>query len=193
MTIFRLIVVGWCILLAGVVPAPATIPLEEFTTVAGKVTDRDGEPLVGAMLVAIGQGPAISIDNDGSFQLLLPPGKVRILAWHAGYSTFVGELDLAVWMSRVELNVVLEKGADDLGKVMGKVECMPSSSDCRVELPELGLCAYCDTEGNFNFTDIPPGDWRAVAYCGHFTPQIIEAVSITPGGSQVLNFKFIKY
>jgi hypothetical protein len=176
-----------------VVPALATIPLEEWTTVEGKVTDQNGEPLAGAMLVAIGQGPAISIDNDGSFQLLLPPGKVRILAWRKGYSSFVGELDLAAWMSRVELNVVLETGVCDLGKVTGKVECMPGSSDCRVELPELGLYAYCDQEGNFDFTDIPPGDWRAVAYCDHFTPQIIEAVSLTPGGSQELNFKFIKY
>jgi hypothetical protein len=193
MNIFRSAIASWCILLVGAVGALATIPMQEFTTVDGKVTDENGEPLPGATVVAIGQGPAISVPDDGSFQLLLPSGKISILVWHVGYGTFKGEMDLAVWIHQVEVDIVLKKGQDDLGSVVGKVEGMLGSTDWRVELPELGLTASCDLEGNFDFEEVPAGQWRAVAYCNHFTPQIMESVSVTAGETRELSFKFIKY
>ncbi len=49
----------------------------------GRITDQDGEPIVGASVVQKGTKNATITDLDGNFSLNVPPGSVLVVSYIA--------------------------------------------------------------------------------------------------------------
>ena len=175
------------------IPLQATVPLQDFITVNGAVTDQGGEPLPGALVVVSGKSSVVEVGEGGEFSFSLPPGHSTIIAWGEGFTLFREEVELSSGMGSMELTIQLQSSDATLGELSGVVECDKRQAPRKVELPQLGLVVHCDEEGGYSLLNVPAGSWRVVAHCENFTPQIIEEVVITGDETVVLNFNFFRY
>lgn len=74
-------------------------------TVTGVVADTDGEPLIGANILAQGTASGTITDIDGSFELSVPDGSNVLIISFTGYET--QEFDIT---GQTNINVVLQEG-----------------------------------------------------------------------------------
>ncbi len=66
--------------------AVSTLALAEYRVITGKVTDEQGEPLVGAYVTADGQKDAATVtDNKGNYELKVMPGKCHLKVSYLGF------------------------------------------------------------------------------------------------------------
>ena len=86
---------------------------ESFVT--GKITDNEGEPLVGASIYVVGSGIGTTTDFDGKYKLELPAGNYVLEISYVGHST--SSQSVAVTQGGITLDVSLEPGVS-LGEVM---------------------------------------------------------------------------
>jgi len=56
-------------------------------TITGKITDQDGDPLIGASILAIGTSSGTVTDIEGDYSLTLPEGTDRISVSYTGFET----------------------------------------------------------------------------------------------------------
>ncbi len=61
-------------------------------TVQGKITDSNGEPLIGATVVAVGTSVGTMSDFNGGYQLTVPAGSTSIQFSYTGYQTKTVEI-----------------------------------------------------------------------------------------------------
>jgi len=93
------------------------------TRLVGKVVDRQGEPVQGATVTAVGGDKGstpsrVETDEDGSFSLLgLEPGGYAVKAERASASSAMLPVDLAEGRDAPELRLVLQETAPLYGRV----------------------------------------------------------------------------
>ena len=83
----------------------------EMITVSGKVTDKDGNPGVGATLVIHGTTLGVATDVDGKYSLMTRPDDVLTISF-IGYKTEVVPVK-----ENKHLNVILSPASEDLEEV----------------------------------------------------------------------------
>ncbi|RMG54486.1 MAG: TonB-dependent receptor [Gammaproteobacteria bacterium] len=87
--------------------------LAQFT-VSGKVTDTNGEPLIGATVLLKGTTIGTVTDLDGMFTLDVPQDRGTVVISYTGYET----KEIEVSPQNRELNVVLEFASEALSEVV---------------------------------------------------------------------------
>ena len=83
----------------------------EMITVSGKVTDKDGNPVVGATVVIHGTTQGVATDVDGKYSLMTRPDDVLTISF-IGYKTEVVPVK-----ENKHLNVILSPASEDLEEV----------------------------------------------------------------------------
>ena len=76
----------------------------------GKVTDGDGEPLIGATVIIKGTSNGTTCDVDGNYQLFVPAGYNILVFSYTGYATSEIDKSSATKNNR-QINVSLYEGA----------------------------------------------------------------------------------
>ena len=76
----------------------------------GRITDQDGEPIVGASVVQKGTKNATITDLDGNFSLNVPPGSVLVVS-------YIGFAEQTVTAS-TNLNITLKSNIEKLDEVV---------------------------------------------------------------------------
>jgi len=74
-------------------------------TVTGKVTDQNGEALIGANILVVGTTAGTVTDIDGTYSLVVPPGGNRLVFSYTGFET----VDVSLGASNV-VDVVMQEG-----------------------------------------------------------------------------------
>jgi len=88
-------------------------------SISGTITDPDGEPLIGASVVAKGTTTGTITDIDGNFALSVPENTSTVVVSYTGFET--QEIDIT---STSVLNLVMNEGAllDEVVVVAGGIE-----------------------------------------------------------------------
>ncbi len=81
--------------------------------VTGKVTDRDGQPLIGVSVKVKGTGIGASTDGNGQYSLTLPEGNGTLVFTYIGYVT----QEISV-NNQTTINVSLQEDAKSLDEVV---------------------------------------------------------------------------
>ncbi|MFA6945412.1 MAG: carboxypeptidase-like regulatory domain-containing protein, partial [Pedobacter sp.] len=81
--------------------------------VTGKVTDRDGQPLIGVSVKVKGTGIGASTDVNGQYSLTLPDGNGALVFTYIGFIT----QEISV-NNQTTINVSLQEDAQSLGEVV---------------------------------------------------------------------------
>ncbi len=85
-------------------------------TLTGKVTDADGESLIGAAVQVQGTAIGTITDVDGNYSLQLNPGTYTLEISYVGYE--VTTRSVTIGSGATTLNVALESGTTDLTEVV---------------------------------------------------------------------------
>lgn len=99
------------LVLLGVLCAFSTLSAQRAIT--GNVTDEDGEPLIGATILAKGTSAGTVTDIDGSFNLEVADNTTTLVFSYTGYATE----EMALGASNV-VNMTLKEGAEMLEEVV---------------------------------------------------------------------------
>ena len=158
-------------------------------TVRGRVTDSEGQPVVGAQVTiepASGDalGPVTSGD-DGSFEVTeVPAGTVTVHAVAEGYVEQTAEVTVTAG-APVEAQVAVERDLPN-GQIRGVVQSFagqPVQAQIRVE--PLGQEVTADEEGAFQI-DVPPGEYEVVITAEGYTEQR-RPIRVEQQGVTILN------
>ncbi len=131
------------------------------TTVAGTVTDRDGQPLAAAEITASVGGTPISTSSgaDGRYRLDgIPPGAFSVVISRAGYFPQIYEIPYATAVL-VPLNPVLARIATTttvVGIVRSRITGLVEQN-VLVELLGSEFTATTDASGRFTIEQVPIG------------------------------------
>ena len=89
----------------------------EMITVSGKVTDKDGNPVVGATVVIHGTTQGVATDVDGKYSLMTRPDDVLTISF-IGYKTIEKPFTLSKQIPGVNFrNLLLQEDSQLLGEV----------------------------------------------------------------------------
>lgn len=110
---------GWalCLLLAGGnLPEPflastPTMITRQANTITGKVTDGQGEPLLGVNVVIQGTTLGTITDMDGRFTLEANPGDIIVFS-------YIGYVSQTVPASKKEMAITLKEDSQNLDEVV---------------------------------------------------------------------------
>ena len=91
--------------------AQATSIVQQSSTVNGKITDANGEPIIGASVVIKGTTNGTITDFDGNFMLEVP-AKATLVVSYVGYKT------LEVPVNGKTLNINLKEDTEMLDEVV---------------------------------------------------------------------------
>jgi outer membrane receptor protein involved in Fe transport len=105
-----------CLLLL-LVSSMLTVYAQE-AEVIGKVTDAEGEPLIGATVQVIGSVVGTVTDLDGHYHLDVPPGRIRLLYTYIGYENFDTMLTVGVAEREIEIDVTMPEAFLETGEVI---------------------------------------------------------------------------
>jgi len=86
--------------------------------VIGKITDAEGEPLIGATVQVIGSVVGAVTDLDGHYKLEVPPGRIRLLYTYIGYENFDTMLTVGVAEREIEIDVTMPEAFLETGEVI---------------------------------------------------------------------------
>ncbi|MFN7119723.1 MAG: TonB family protein [Saprospiraceae bacterium] len=90
-----------------------TLTATPTRTITGKVTDTNGEPLIGASVVVPGTNQGTVSDVEGRFKIELPKGKELLMISYAGYDAKEVRLDASD-----TVNLQLQPGGTALEEVV---------------------------------------------------------------------------
>jgi iron complex outermembrane recepter protein len=88
-----------------------TLALQAQHTVSGKVTDENGQPLIGATILEKGTNKGTATGFDGSYKFVVSSPNATLVFSYTGFNTQEIALN-----GRTELNVTMQEGID-LGAV----------------------------------------------------------------------------
>src|SRR5712671_4639591 len=97
--------------------APLALSAQAASVLAGKVTDRSGQPLVGAHVSIIGTTQGAVSRSDGSYRLPLPAGRHVILVSYVGYSPQRDTLSVAADQN-LNRDYTLDRGVTQLNSAV---------------------------------------------------------------------------
>lgn len=90
--------------------------LAQKATISGRVTDENGEPVIGATVTSTAKAATgASTDIDGKYSVTLDQGTVSLKFSSTGYSTVTRELNVT---GNMTLDVVLESSSTELNEVV---------------------------------------------------------------------------
>ncbi|MFV0537914.1 MAG: SusC/RagA family TonB-linked outer membrane protein [Dysgonomonas sp.] len=81
-------------------------------TIKGKVTDKNGEPLIGVSVSIVGTTSAVITDIDGSFSINVPENATQIRFSYIGYKERIVKID------KSEIDIILQENEELLGEVV---------------------------------------------------------------------------
>jgi iron complex outermembrane receptor protein len=106
-----------CLLAAMVVPTPASLAAQALTgTVVGKVTEKNGEPVLGASVFISGTLSGVITRGDGSYRISLRPGRYEVHVRLVGYGLERDSVTIVAGTTIMK-DFQLEKAAATLGAV----------------------------------------------------------------------------
>lgn len=91
---------------------------QQLGAVTGKITDKDGLPLVGASVKVIGTSQVTATDSNGDFKFQLAPGTYT---FEASYISFKTQQKAGVVVNEnlnTNLSIILEDGLGELSEVV---------------------------------------------------------------------------
>jgi len=86
--------------------------------ISGKVTDTEGEPLIGATVRIIGSVIGTSTDLDGHYEIEVPPGRIRMFYSYIGYENFDTTLQVGVAEREFGVDVMMSESFLETGEVI---------------------------------------------------------------------------
>ncbi len=86
--------------------------------ISGKVTDTEGEPLIGATVKVIGSVIGTTTDLDGHYHIEVPPGEIRMFYSYIGYENYDTILQVGVAEREVGIDVVMTESFLETGEVI---------------------------------------------------------------------------
>ncbi|NND32010.1 MAG: SusC/RagA family TonB-linked outer membrane protein [Saprospiraceae bacterium] len=121
----------------------AVVELKEDQVISGTVKDADGQPLVGATVIALGTSIGTATDIDGSFSLSVPDDTKVLVVSYTGYSTqevtIEGRTQIDVTLSSdlttLEEVVVTGYGTQKKTNVTGSIVSVGAEDIARVQTP----------------------------------------------------------
>ncbi|MEM6397851.1 MAG: TonB-dependent receptor [Bacteroidota bacterium] len=102
------------ILVAGL----STWGYSQHIDVHGKVTDTNGEILVGATVQVLNSVVGTFTDTEGKFELEIAPGRIRMVASYVGYARYDTLLELSPNADDVTLNIVMQPRDFDITEIV---------------------------------------------------------------------------
>ena len=108
----------WLTLALLLLPQLSTRALAQEAAVSGKVTDEEGEPLVGATVQVIGSVIGTSTDLEGHYELEVPPGRIRLIYSYIGYENYDTILVVGVAEREFGVDVVMSEAYLETGEVI---------------------------------------------------------------------------
>jgi outer membrane receptor protein involved in Fe transport len=105
----------------------------------GKVTDKNGVPLVGATVYPVGAVVGDFTDNEGHYKVDIASGDVRIIISYIGYENFDTTVVIAIADREVEINAVLTESFNDLPEAQ-VIARRASGQAQALRLQQSGLC-----------------------------------------------------
>ena len=130
--LFRVAIVGILMILLGILGLAA-----QTASVSGTVTDENGDPVIGATVLAEGTPTAVATDIDGHFSLLLPAGAKGLTVSYLGYETYTvanpspgSSLEIKLQPKNIGLDevVVIGYGSAKRGDLTGAVASMKAEN-----------------------------------------------------------------
>ncbi|MGD6742434.1 MFS transporter [Streptomyces sp. BH106] len=179
---------------AQTAPVPAQAePADATAGIKGHARERDGSPLVGAVVTLIdlrgGQLGRTTTDSDGAYLLPAPAGGTYVLIGSAG-SRQPQATTLTVGEGFLDFDLMLAGAAGLTGTVVAAAGELPVpgalviATDVRGEVIASGAA---DAAGNFAFGDLAPGSYTlAVSAEGHRPTALpVEVASGGPNRCEV--------
>jgi iron complex outermembrane recepter protein len=95
---------------------PSVALAQDARTVTGRVTGEAGEPLQGATVTASGTTRVATTRDDGSYRLILPPGRYELRARLIGYAAVRESVTVAPRSGAAEVVQASEAGGGAVGR-----------------------------------------------------------------------------
>jgi hypothetical protein len=149
--------------------------------VTGTVTDADGQPLVGARVVAVGTGRSTTTASDGRYRLLLEPGSYTLRFRAAGKAVVERSVDVTAGSTQVVDASLVAAG---LGTVSGTVTSRDGTpiAGATVALDNPAYTATTAADGTYTLTGVPAETYTlTVSAEGWFT--VDREVTVAAGTS----------
>ncbi|MFT4685678.1 MAG: TonB-dependent receptor [Neolewinella sp.] len=86
--------------------------------ITGKITDTEGESLIGVTVRIIGSVIGASTDLKGHYEIEVPPGRIRILYSYIGYENFDTTIQVGTAERAFDLDVVMSESFLETGEVI---------------------------------------------------------------------------
>ncbi len=99
-------------------PLLCTCVLAQEAEINGKVTNADGEPLIGATVLIVGSVIGTTTDVEGHYHIEVPPGEIRMFYSYLGFENFDTTLQVGVAEREFGLDVVLTESFLETGEVI---------------------------------------------------------------------------
>ena len=151
-------------LLVAVIPA-----LAQNRTITGKVTDANGQAIVGATVTARGTNAATQTNSDGIFSITVPGSAQTLTISSVGFGT----QDVSI-VGRTEVTIALASSAAELSEVI--------VTALGVERNKKSLAFSTTTVGGENFTQAREIS-TANALAGRVAGVNVSKIASGPGGS----------
>lgn len=160
----RLLLVFMFVLLAGIPGAFA-----QNRTITGKITDANGQPIVGATIAARGTNAATQTNSDGIFSITVPASVQRLSVSSVGFAS----QEIAI-SGRTEISLALTASASELSEVI--------VTALGVERNKKSLQFSTTTVAGENFTQAREIS-TANALAGRVAGVNVSKIASGPGGS----------
>ena len=160
----HLLLVFMFLLVAGIPAAFA-----QNRTITGKITDANGQPIVGATVTARGSDVATQTNSEGVFSLTVPNGIQRLSVSSVGFAS--QEISIA---GKTDISVALNASASELSEVI--------VTALGVERNKKSLPFSTTTIGGENFTQAREIS-TANALAGRVAGVNVSKIASGPGGS----------
>lgn len=86
--------------------------------ISGKVTNTEGEPLIGATVQIIGSVIGTTTNLEGHYEIEVPPGSIRMFYSYIGFENFDTTLQIGVAEREVHVDVVMPEAFLETGEVI---------------------------------------------------------------------------
>lgn len=96
----------------------STCVLAQEAEIHGRVTNTEGEPLIGATVRVVGSVVGAATNYEGRYQLDVPPGRIRLLYSYIGYENVDTLLRVTPRDRDLEVDVVMREAFTETGEVI---------------------------------------------------------------------------